>query len=248
MKKIGIVGGLAWPSTVEYYAGLCRRSEQWHSMQNLPPQAPEIAIESLNLVKAFSYIGSDGDEASWARFDQYHRAAIERLQEGGADIALIAANTPHHRFGAIVQGLRIPVLSIIDATASVCDRLGLRRVLLLGTAVTMSSAKFRDAFRQNGVQAIAPTDGGVRQKIIELITDLQQGREEGAASRLSQLAKQELQNCFEGQSAAVCLACTELPLAFRSAEAKTSFEHDGVVYINTTLAHIEAAFDRAIVE
>ena len=61
MKKIGIVGGLAWPSTVEYYAGLCRRTEQWHMERGLPPQAPEMAIESVNLAKAFSYIGTDGD-------------------------------------------------------------------------------------------------------------------------------------------------------------------------------------------
>jgi hypothetical protein len=78
VKKIGIVGGLAWPSTVQYYSELCRRSEQWHLQRNLPLQTPEIAIESLNLAKAFSYIGSDGDEASWARFDAYHRTALER--------------------------------------------------------------------------------------------------------------------------------------------------------------------------
>lgn len=248
MKKIGIVGGLAWPSTVEYYSGLCRRAEQWHVQHHLSPQVPEIVIESLSLTKAFSLIGSNDDESSWAGFDQYHRAALERLQQSGADFALIAANTPHHRFDTITAGLRIPVVSIIDATAKACTQLGLQHLLLLGTAVTMASGRFREAFRQSGIEAIAPADEGARRKVIDLINDLQQGRDEGSASRLSQLAKQQLQACFHGQRAAVSLACTELPLAFRSMEAQTSFEYDGVVYVNTTLAHIEAVFARAITE
>lgn len=246
MKKIGIVGGLAWPSTVEYYAGLCRRTEQWHVERGLPPQAPEMAIESVNLAKAFSYIGTDGDEASWSKFDGYHRAALERLERSGAGFALLAANTPHHRFDAIVRGLRIPVLSIIEATARVCARLDVRELLLLGTSVTMSSLKFREQFAQHGIEAIAPPEGSARRTTIDLITDLQQGREQGAAERLSSLAKSQLQACFPNQTAAVCLGCTELPLAFRENAGQTSFEHDGLLYINTTLAHIEAAFEWAV--
>ena len=54
MKKIGIVGGVGWQSTTEYYAELCRRSEQWHLARNPRdvPTMPEISIESLDLVKA----------------------------------------------------------------------------------------------------------------------------------------------------------------------------------------------------
>jgi aspartate/glutamate racemase len=59
----------------------------------------------------------DGDEASWVQFDGYHRAALHRLEASGADCALIASNTPHHRFASIVRGIGIPVLSIFTATA-----------------------------------------------------------------------------------------------------------------------------------
>jgi aspartate racemase len=88
MKKIGIVGGIAWLSTVDYYAALCRRGEELHLANNLPgaPSTPEICIESPDLNKAASYIGIDGNEASWSRFDEYHRVALQRLEASDADV------------------------------------------------------------------------------------------------------------------------------------------------------------------
>ena len=101
MKKIGIVGGVGWPSTVDYYSLICRRSERWHL-------TPEMSIESLDLNKAVSYLGVDGDEESWVRFDDYHRAALRRLGSSGAEFALMASNSPHRRFASIVRGMGIP--------------------------------------------------------------------------------------------------------------------------------------------
>ena len=95
MKKIGVVGGVAWRSTVDYYSEICRRSEQWHVSRNLQgvPSTPEMSIESLDLHKAVSYLGSDDDddEESWLQFDDYHRAALRRLEASGADFALMAS-------------------------------------------------------------------------------------------------------------------------------------------------------------
>jgi aspartate racemase len=88
MKKIGIVGGVAWLSTVDYYSEICRRSV---------PSTPEMSLESLDLNKVVSYLGIDGDEESW-QFDDYHRAALQRLEASGAEFAVMASNTPHHRF------------------------------------------------------------------------------------------------------------------------------------------------------
>lgn len=126
MKKIGIVGGIAWRSTVDYYSGICSRSEQWHLSRNphAVPSIPEICIESLDLKKAASCLGSDDDEESWSRFDDYHRAALQRLQASGAAFAVIASNTAHHRLAAMERGIRIPVISILDAMAKQCTRIG----------------------------------------------------------------------------------------------------------------------------
>lgn len=148
MKKIGIVGGIAWPSTAEYYTEICRRSERLHASRNLPGVAPmpEMCIESLDLGKAVASLGVDGDEASWSAFDAYHRDALLRLQASGARFAVIASNTPHHRYAAITRGIGIPVVNLFDEVARKCATVGASQVLILGTAVTMRSTTLREAF------------------------------------------------------------------------------------------------------
>lgn len=160
MKKIGIVGGVGWRSTVDYYTQLCERSERrglamcLHGVPSLPP----MCIESLDLALAIAYIGTDGNEDSWLRFDDYHRAALTRLAASGADFALLASNTPHERFDAIVRGVPIPVIDLFAVTARACARLDAPQVLILGTRFTMSSARLCNEFAKVGVAAQGPGD------------------------------------------------------------------------------------------
>jgi aspartate racemase len=249
MKKIGIVGGVAWRSTVDYYSELCRRSEQWHLARKLPgvPSTPEMSIESLDLNKAVSYLGTDSDEDSWSRFDAYHRSALQRLKASGVDFALIASNTAHHRFTSIVRGLGLPVISIFDAVAKESARIGAREILILGTDRTMRSASFREEFATYGIEATGPCDESVRVMTAGLIADLQLGKVEGVAKRLTRIARTTIEPRFDAPPA-VCLACTELLLAFPQLKTLATFEHDGVLYINTSAVHLNAAFDLAIKE
>ncbi len=247
MKKIGIVGGVGWPSTVEYYSELCRRSERWHLERNpdVAPRTLEMSVESLDLSTAVSYLGSDGDEKSWSRFDNYHRAALQRLEKSGAEFAVIACNSAHHRFGAIVRGIGIPVISILDAVAKESARIGACEILILGTALTMRSQRFREGFAKYGVEASGPDGEPARSMTVDLIAQLQSGKLEGAAERLGSIAKQSFKRQFGAQSI-VCLACTELSLAFPEQKTLATFSCDGVLYINTTAVHINAAFDFAV--
>jgi aspartate racemase len=246
MKKIGIVGGIAWLSTVDYYSGICRRSEQRHLALKRPgvPATPEMSIESLDLNKVFSYIGTDGDEASWAQFDDYHRTALQRLEASGAEFAALASNTPHHRLASIARGIGIPIVSIFEAAAKEGARIGAREVLILGTGVTMGSAVFRTEFAKYGITAAGPHDETARGATRALIAELQLGKAAGAADRLRKIAKNPTPQ-FQAQPAA-CLACTELPLAFPEQKMLASFEYGGVSYINTVAAHIDAICDFAL--
>lgn len=247
MKKIGIVGGVAWRSTVDYYSEICRRSEELHFAGN--PQGahltPEISIESLDLNKAVSCLGEVENEESWSQFDDYHRRALERLGASGAEVALIASNTPHHRFKAIVRGIRIPVISIFETAAKESARIGARRVLILGTALTMDTPEFRREFAKLDIEAAAPADETTRSSVIELISELQRGRLEGAPNRLGTIARASIKRQFFGD-AIVCLACTELPLAFPEFKHLSVFDFNGMSYINTTAAHINAVFELAV--
>jgi len=246
MKKIGIVGGMGWRSTVEYYAEICRRSEQWSRQHNQAgaPLTPDIAIESLDLNRAIALLGQGEDDASWAAFDQYHRAALKRLEAAGAELALIASNTPHQRLEAITSGIGVPVLSIFDASARAAAHAGARRVLILGTRSTMASTKLPAAFARQRIAAAAPQDEAPRALTCELIDELELGAGEAVAARLGHLARSAVDRQFGGD-AAVCLACTELPLAFPEAKRMVTFERGGTLYINSTAAHIEAALAAA---
>ncbi len=246
MKRIGIVGGIGWQSTVEYYAGLCRLSEQRRELQKVCDGilTPEICIESLDLNTAAVLVGRDEDSESWRRFDEYHRTALQRLQANDVEVAVIASNTPHHRFASITSGIAIPVLSILDASAREAVRMGANRVLVLGTAITMQSSMYPETFLRYGIEAASPAEMTIRAAVVKIIEELQHGRTAGAAKRIHALAVDALGKEVP-DGTAVCLACTELPLAFPFATGKESFGHDNVKYLNTAAAHICALFDFA---
>ena len=247
MKKIGIVGGIAWQSTAEYYAQLCRLSETWHIIRrpNDHPGTPEMSIESLELARAVSYLGYEKDERSWHQFDDYHRAALNRLEASGADFAIIASITAHHRLDTILQGVEIPVVNVVEEVAKEAESIGLERIVLLGTESTMKSAKFREQFAGHGVEATGPQDCAVIAQISELIADLQRGKSVRADERLMNIAKR-LPGSKVGGRSAVCLACTELSLAFARLKRRITFEKDDMLFINAAAVHIRAAFNVAI--
>jgi aspartate racemase len=239
MKKIGIVGGLGWRSTVEYYSEICRRADEWHAARHLSgtPSTPEIVIESLDVARSLALLGRDGDEESWRRYDEYHRGAFRRLELAGADVAVMASNGPHHRYDEIVCGLEMQVISILDAAAGECARIGARRVLILGRALTMRSGRLRAGFAKHGIALSGPKDEAAREKTIELIAELQRGREKGSAVRLGRIVRASWG--FQ-EEPVVCLACTELQLALPVFRAQPSFKYGGVMYVNTAAAHIDA--------
>jgi aspartate racemase len=206
-----------------------------------------MSIESLDLSKAASFIGVDRDDESWSRFDEYHRCALRRLEASGADFALVASNTPHHRFDAIVRGIGIPVIHMWEEAAKECARLGAKQVLILGTAVTMRSLDFRKRFAARGVEAAGPQEDAARTLTAGLIAELQTGKTERAAERIGRIARTSFARQFTGPPV-VCLACTELPLAFPEWKTLPSFSVERVTYVNSSAVHISAAFDLAVAD
>jgi aspartate racemase len=237
LKKVGIVGGVSWRSTLEYYAGICGQFEKRKVYGDL--SNPEIAIESLDLNKAVSFLGSDGDESSWEFFDAYHRDALLRLQASGAQISLIASNTPHHRFDSIVRGTAIPVINIFDVTAQECARRQIESVLILGSGATMSSDVVRARFAAHGVDARGPGNPELRSECIRFIEMLQWGNSTQLIEPISLLAGEAYGQSFRGQPT-VCLSCTELPLAFPDHRHCGVFTSNDIQYLNSTALHIEA--------
>jgi len=247
MKKIGILGGVGWRASAEYYAGLCRLGEAWRSRAHnaAVSSVQEMSIESLDQATAIACLGVDGDEASWSRFDAYHRDALLRLQAAGAEFALMASVTPHHRHAQIVRGVGIPVIDLFEAVARKCAHIGARQLLILGTSHTMASAVFRAVLARHGVAGTAPHEAAARTLTGALITQLQHGNIDGVAARVGDIAKASFAPSTDAGSVA-CLACTELPLAFPESGAQEVFETAGVTYLNAAAIHVAAAFDWAV--
>lgn len=246
MKKIGLVGGLAWVSTVQYYSGIHRAVENADKCPDKPPlDSPlEMCIESLDLNTALSFLGHEGDESSWCRFDAYHRDALLRLQQAGAECAAIASNTPHARFESIVHDLDMPVVDMFNVVAEEAARHGFELVLILGTPLTMRSERFRKVLSSYGIRSLEVTDDDAISATFELIGRLQRGSAQHALQSIETIVKR-LWNAPPEAPICVVLACTELPLAFQQNVQAPLLEHKGITYLNPTAIHIRAILDCA---
>ncbi len=247
MKKIGILGGVGWASTLDYYRGICAGSWTIQTVAGAtshdgPLPSPRITIESVNQAQTRALRGQPGDEASWADFDAVFREAMLVLQGAGCDFALIASNTPHARLHAIRLGVEMPILSIFDATAEATAQTQARSALVIGTRVTMQARNYADVLAQHGVAANArlpDTEIDEAQAMID--EDFHGGASASARARLLRFCHKHA-----AHGSAVILACTELPLAFPEHIDDVSFEIDGVLFINPSAAHVAAALAHAM--
>jgi aspartate racemase len=246
MKKIGLVGGLAWISTMEYYSEIHRAGVSKCKGADKPAQQPslEMSIESLDLQTALSYIGKEGDETSWSKFDAYHRDALLRLQQCGVECAAIASNTPHTRFDSIVHGVDMPVVDMFTVVAEEAASQSPGQVLILGTPLTMKSDRFRRVLRSYGVRAIDVTNNAAISETLELIGRLQRGPVQHAAEKIERIVRRLWDAPLKVQPC-VILACTELPLAFQKSIQKPLLISGGITYINPMAIHIRAILEYA---
>ena len=246
MKKIGMIGGVAWQSTVEYYRLLCAWSNaHYAAREDGPARTPPMMIESLVMRQTRSLRGREGDEASWAAYDDVIRQALLRLQKGGCDFAILANNTFHMRLAQITDGVDIEVLSILDAVADATAETGAKKALVLGTGVTMRSDAYAEKLKARGVTANARLDEAVIDQMQHQIDHAFHANPVPPEARRDLLAVCD-RFVDDRQNTAILLACTELPLAFPDNLEDPVFESDGFTFINTSSAHIRAALTKAM--
>lgn len=244
MQKIGILGGVGWASTVDYYRGIAEAASAHSATQGgtSPLAIPRMTIESVQQSQTRALRGTPGDEASWTAFDAVFRDALLVLQNAGCAFAVIASNTPHARLHAIRHGVTMPILSIYEATAQTTATTGKPKALVLGTRVTMESPNYGHALTDVGVQGNATLpEADITEMQSMIDEDFHGGASATARARL-------LKFCDAHGSAdnAILLACTELPLAFPEHIDDPVFEAGGHLFVNPSAAHIQAAVERAL--
>lgn len=222
MKMIGLIGGIAWPSTADYYRYL-----------NLGVNE---ALGALNfsrcLIYSFNYEDIQRNNLSndWASTLTMMQEASRVLVAGGAEAILVCANTMHHIAEELRATLEVPLIHIAEATADAIAAQGLERVLLLGTRYTMELDFFRDKLSARGIEAIVPEaeDRSVVHRVI--FEELAYGRV------VAESKTQYLQIIDKGIAAGVqgvILGCTEIPLLIQQSDLS-------VPAFDTTRIHAEA--------
>ncbi len=248
MKKIGIVGGVAWSSTLEYYRLLCTWSNAHFRKHgsDLPLPTPPMAIESLVMHETRNLRARPGSgEEGWTAYDSLVRDALLRLQSAGCHFAIIANNTMHTRLHAIRNGVDIPIVSIIEATAEASRKSGAISALVLGTSVTMRADDYAQALQAQGIKANDRLDDETIDGLQALIDTEFEGERATEKGR-EELLKLCARLVPDPTDTAVLLACTELPLAFPEHAEASVFKSDGFRFVNTTAVHVRAALNHSL--
>ncbi len=244
MKKIGILGGVGWASTVDYYRAIAEGAGRYFAERGhgSPLPIPPMTIESVTQAKTRALRGVAGDEESWAAFDAVFRDALLTLQNAGCEFGIIASNTPHARLHAIREGVSMPILSIFDATADATASTGATKALVLGTTVTMQAPNYADRLAAENITANARLpEPEIAEMQAMIDSDFYGGASDTAHARLLAFC-----NKHAAPGTAILLACTELPLAFPDHLDDPVFEADGHLFINPSAAHVAAALKEAL--
>lgn len=230
MRTLGIVGGIGPESTIEYYRFIL----QGYQRRAADRRAPHLIIDSIDVNRAIGMLDAGNRE----ELATYLAEAVERLARAGADMALMAANTPHLVFDEVQQRSRVRLISIVEAVRDQALRLGLARPALLGTGFTMRARFYPDVFARASLALVAPNEAEqslIHQKYITELLD-NQFRPETRDAILAIIGRMKRDEGID----AVVLAGTELPLLLRGAEPP------GLPFLDTTLIHVERAVDELL--
>ncbi|MFJ8962088.1 aspartate/glutamate racemase family protein [Lentzea sp. NPDC102401] len=226
MLTIGMLGGMSWESSAEYYrlANVLVR-ERLGGLHSA-----KVVLHSVD----FAEIERLQAEGRWDDAGKALAEAAAQVQAGGADFLLICTNTMHKVFDQVQAAVDIPVIHLGDTTAQAIRQAGFTTVGLLGTGFTMDQAFYRERLESHGLKVLVPSaeDRATVHRIIydELCL--------GIVREQSRRAYQDVIARFEGAEG-VILGCTEIELLLSQADVP-------IPVFPTTRLHVEAAVERAI--
>lgn len=228
MQKIGVIGGLSWVSTAEYYKRLNQLTQQRHGGVS----SARLVIESVDRQAYVEAVIERQDEA--AACAQILDAA-QSLERAGAAFIVISCNDVHRFVPDIAPHLSIPFLHIAEATAAAIKAQGLRKVGLLGVRKTMEGDFYPKIFERHGIETLIPTEperAYIHDRIYdELVHDVFTDK-----TRRGYL---EVIDALTSRGAeGVVLGCTEIPLLL-------SPDQIPIPSFSTTELHCAAAVERA---
>ena len=219
MKKIGLVGGISWTSTLDYYKYINQGINEKLGGLN----AAECVIYSLNF--------SDIQNKGWTNSFDLIFDACKNLVSSNVDAIVLCANTAHLFADEIQSKIDIPIIHIAEATAKEIKKEKLSKVGLLGTKFTMEMDFYRNKLKEYNIEIIIPSD----KKDIEEIQNIV--KNELGRGFISKGSKEKFigytNGLFERGAQGIILGCTEIPMLIGKKDFKSPV-------FDTTKIHVES--------
>jgi aspartate racemase len=228
MRIIGMIGGMSWESSIEYYR--LSNQEVRHRLGG------HHNARSIMVTVDFAQVEAMQREGDWEGAGRLLAQAAAALERAGADLVLLCTNTMHKVAGAVQEAITVPFVHLADATAQRVADAGIDTVGLLGTRYTMEQDFYAERLRRHGLQVLVPGEPD-RTVVHEVIyRELTQGRVEDASRREYRRVISDLADRGAG---GVILGCTEIMLLVGP-------EDSPVPIFDSTRIHVERAVDLAL--
>ena len=228
MKTIGLIGGMSWASTAEYYRiineAIRERLGGSHSAK--------IVMYSVE----FEEVRELHRAGNWGEATNLMIDAAKRVERGGADFVLICTNTMHKMADDVQASINIPLLHIADATAEAIIPFGFKKLGLLGSTFTMEEDFYKGRLKEKyDLDVVIP--GEAERQIIDNIIFNELCMGEIKNSSREQI-KTIMKKLIDGGAQGIILGCTELPLLIKREDCP-------VPLFDTTAIHAKAAVEYA---
>ncbi|MGW7577026.1 aspartate/glutamate racemase family protein [Streptomyces sp. NPDC054765] len=230
MKTIGLLGGMSWESTAEYYRLLNHLTrEQLGGLHSSKCVLYSVDFAEIERLQA---------EGRWEQAAEVLAEAAKALEAAGADMLLLCTNTMHKVADEVAATVSVPLLHLADTTADAVRASGLHRIGLLGTAFTMEQDFYRGRLERHGLDVLVPDATGRSTVHRVIYEELCRGivREESRQAYLAVIS-----DLVAAGAEGIVLGCTEIELLIEP-------EHSPVPVFPTTRLHAEAAVTRALAD
>ena len=229
MRTIGLIGGMSWESSSEYY----RIINQTVQKKLGGVHSAKIVMVSLD----FAEIEELQMQGSWDQATRMLVDSAQRLEKGGADLVLICTNTMHLMADEVQAGIKIPLLHIADATARVVVEQELKTIGLLGTRFTMEKDFYRSRLEKKHKLKVLIPNENQREVVHQVIyQELVKGQiKEKSRKKYRAIIESLVAEGAEG----IILGCTEIGLLVKQ-------EDITVPVFDTTEVHARAAVEAAL--
>ncbi len=229
MKKIGLIGGVTWVSTQDYYRGINEKINAnlggFHSA--------DMIMYSIDFQELMPHL----QKGDWRAMEDAVSEKVTALKNGGVDFFTIASNTTSKVGKTISHQVGLPFVDIFEATASAVKAQNMKRVALLGTGFTMKDPFYLNELNGHGLDTVLPNSIEIDEIDGIIFNELSKGviTAESKNSLLGIMKRTVDDDHCEG----VILGCTELPLLIGP-------EDTDIPLFNTTKIHVDEIVEYAL--